>query len=175
MSQLCLACGLCCDGTIFDVVPVTEVESKTLSRLGLPILVRPNGLAIPQPCEALEGYHCTVYAYRPKPCRAFRCGLLDALTADEVSLGECLEHIATTRTLLRELSEALGALPPYEPTRPRVPGQAEPDPDEAAWTGPIPGARRALRSRFDARLDRAVTAVEKHLDTHFRGRSRFGA
>jgi hypothetical protein len=172
MSQLCLACGLCCDGTIFDVVPVTEVESRRLTRLGVPIFARTNGSVMPQPCVALEGYFCEIYDHRPGPCRAFRCGLLDAFDSGEVSREECLGLIAETRALLATLAEALGALAPYEKSRPRIDNAAEPDPDEFAFPSPLRGARRALRSRFDPDLDRAVSSLEKHLDTHFRGRTR---
>ena len=53
LEQLCLECGLCCDGTLFTHVALTDEEGK---RLGL------NGV-IRQPCPQLgEGCRCRVYA-----------------------------------------------------------------------------------------------------------------
>jgi len=173
VSTLCLACGLCCDGTIFDVVPLTPNERITVTRLGLPVIERAAGPAMVQPCEALDGLECQVYVARPGPCRAFRCALLDALAADEVDLSECLGQVREARRLLAVLTTAIGEVGELEPWRPPLPGLPDDgDADLASSTGPIQGARRLQKRRFDRAIDRALTAVEAHLDTHFRGRGR---
>lgn len=171
MSTLCLSCGLCCDGTIFDVVPLTERERVVVGRLGLPIIERASGPAMPQPCEALDGLVCQVYVSRPAPCRAFHCALYDAVGADELDLGEALGIIREAHGLLATLAAAIGEAPDHEPYRPPIAG-AEPDGEEGVAAGPIQGARRIQKRRFDPAIDRALFAVERHLDEHFRGRGR---
>lgn len=171
MSTLCLSCGLCCDGTIFDVVPLTERERVVVTRLGLPIIERASGPAMPQPCEALDGLACQVYASRPAPCRAFHCALYDAVGADEVDLSEALAVIREAHGRLAELARRIGDAPEREPYRPPIPG-AEPDEHEGLAAGPIQGARRLQKRRFDPAIDQALAAVERHLDLHFRGRAR---
>ena len=170
MSTLCLSCGLCCDGTIFDVVPLTERERVTVTRLGLPVIRHKSGPAMPLPCEALDGLACQVYMSRPAPCRAFHCALFDAVATNKVGLREALDLIAVARSLLGVLGKAIGDAPAGEKWRPPVAG--ENDEEEGDTAGPIQGARRLQRRRFDPVIDRALDAVERHLDLHFRGRVR---
>ena len=82
-EHLCLACGLCCDGTLFDNVQLgPRDDAKHLRALGLPVAVTRGRAAVTffrQPCAALcADRTCRVYADRPGQCRAFECGpLLD--------------------------------------------------------------------------------------------------
>ncbi len=87
--SLCRRCGLCCDGTLFAWVTVAAGEIEPLRSLGLPVVQRPDGSpALRQPCPALSGRDCTVYAARPGPCRQFRCQQLIALEEGEIDLSE---------------------------------------------------------------------------------------
>lgn len=90
LSTLCLHCGLCCDGTLFNHVPLRRTEVEALERLGLTVKERAeDGVPILlQPCAALKERCCTVYADRPKACRRYQCYLLTALAEGEVSLEE---------------------------------------------------------------------------------------
>lgn len=98
-SRLCLACGLCCDGTIFDVARVAEAELPALAAMGIKTGTRAFGAVLVQPCVALDGATCTVYALRPHTCRAYRCNLLVALAGGEVSFDECLAHVDEAKAL----------------------------------------------------------------------------
>jgi hypothetical protein len=89
LSALCLHCGLCCDGTLFNHVPLRRTEVDVLRRLGLPVGERADGVpTLPQPCAALKERCCTVYADRPEGCRRYQCYLFTALAEGEVSLEE---------------------------------------------------------------------------------------
>lgn len=103
--SLCLACGFCCDGTLFDRVPLVEAEVATLSRA---LHVTPGEHHARQPCPALEGLACRLYADRPLTCRRFRCLLLEAHEADEVSLAGAVEIVEATRGLRAKVAQALG-------------------------------------------------------------------
>ena len=97
--ELCLACGLCCDGTIFGEIVLTEEERRRL-----PLLSPPS-----QPCPALEAdKRCRVYLDRPGACARYECSLLGQHRAGEVSDEQALERIAGVRELVTELRELVG-------------------------------------------------------------------
>lgn len=103
LERLCLACGLCCDGTLFTHVALTDEESR---RLGFDGVLR-------QPCENLKAdCRCAVYAMRPKGCARFVCMLGRALEDKEVPFEEAVELVNEARRL-REHIDALipGELP----------------------------------------------------------------
>ena len=103
--SLCLACGFCCDGTLFDRVPLGEAEVAALQG---PLQVAPGQHHGRQPCPALEGTACRVYAGRPLTCRRFRCLLLEAHEAGEVSRAGAVEIVEATRALRQQVAALLG-------------------------------------------------------------------
>lgn len=102
--NLCLSCGFCCDGTLFDRVPLQAVE---LAQLGRSLNVSAGTAHARQPCAALEGTACRVYENRPLTCRRFRCLLLEAHEAGEVTLPAAISIVDETRAMRRLLAEAL--------------------------------------------------------------------
>lgn len=98
-SKLCLACGLCCAGALFGHVRLTPSEVPRISALGLSIYSPADYPALRQPCSALEGTTCRIYEERPMRCIAYRCHLLEAFEADEVSFDEAMGVV----TLAKEL------------------------------------------------------------------------
>ena len=118
-EQLCLHCGLCCDGTLFrDVELQPGDDADKLRALGLPLRSRrgqeADSLKFPQPCSALcPDLKCRVYADRPARCREFECALFKAVAVQKVELPAALKTIRQTRQqaekvrrLLRELGDA---------------------------------------------------------------------
>lgn len=103
--SLCLACGFCCDGTLFDRVPLLEAEVAALQGA---LKVVPGQHHGRQPCPALEGTACHVYGERPLTCRRFRCLLLEAHEADEVSLAGAVEIVEATRAMRQRVAALLG-------------------------------------------------------------------
>ncbi|MBK1877622.1 YkgJ family cysteine cluster protein [Pelagicoccus mobilis] len=116
-EQLCLACGMCCDGTLFDNVRFGPDESTDdLKALGMP--VKRSRAKVPvaffkQPCRALCGdLKCKVYQDRPQQCRSFECGVFKELAAGETSLESALRVVKKARRkadqarrLLRKMGE----------------------------------------------------------------------
>lgn len=89
LSALCRRCGLCCDGSLFSLVPLADDEPAAARRRGLPIALRDGAApALRQPCPALVARACTVYDERPAACRRYRCLLYAALADHEVSPAE---------------------------------------------------------------------------------------
>ncbi|MBL8920288.1 MAG: YkgJ family cysteine cluster protein [Myxococcaceae bacterium] len=140
--SLCLACGFCCDGTLFDRVPLVEDELPLLSSV---LQVAPGAHHARQPCPALEGRSCRVYAERPLTCRRFRCLLLEAHEADEVSLAGAVEVVASTRALRAKVAEALGV----------------PDAGTVVEAARAPGVSQAAAD--------AVARLDRQLAFHFLG------
>jgi Fe-S-cluster containining protein len=126
-EQLCLECGLCCNGVIFaDVHIQTRAEATRLRGLGMSLLRseststdRGKGCSskapradwkFAQPCSALRGCHCKIYPERPKYCRQFECILFKSVQAGRLEIPAALRIIRTARqkadtvrSLLRQL------------------------------------------------------------------------
>lgn len=116
-EQLCLECGLCCDGTLFDLVKLEQGDDAAkLKALGLPVKVSRGKEPIvrfPQPCAALcADRTCKVYADRPWQCRVFECGVFKDAKVGRVSVAaaqrqvrQAVRRANKARKLLRELGD----------------------------------------------------------------------
>lgn len=116
-EQLCLACGLCCDGALFDNVRlVAGDDAAKLRALGLPMAVSRAKVPVarfPQPCAALcTDRTCRLYADRPSQCRSFECGVFKDLQAGRIDFAAALRLVKKARRqvngmrrLLRELGD----------------------------------------------------------------------
>lgn len=109
LAALCQRCALCCDGTLFTTVPLAADEVASVRRRGLVVLADDAGAPsrLPQPCAALRDLRCTIYDERPDACRRYRCMLLAALEAGEVSLPEALDVVGEARARLAALAADL--------------------------------------------------------------------
>jgi uncharacterized protein len=97
VAQLCPQCALCCDGVLFkDVELQPGDDAKRLESLGLPVS-KTGTRKFPQPCAALEGCRCRVYADRPARCRQFECALLLSVQAGETGVDAALRFIRAAR------------------------------------------------------------------------------
>lgn len=117
-EQLCLACGLCCDGTLFGHVRLAPGDDpKRLKALGLPVTVSRAKTPVTfmrQPCSALcADRTCRVYADRPGQCRTFECGVFQGAQAGRIKFAAALRAVRQARRradkirrLLRELGDA---------------------------------------------------------------------
>jgi uncharacterized protein len=106
-SQLCLACGMCCDGTLFTFVAISSEEARTLKAAGVEVRDEAGRLKLPQRCGALDGCKCTVYDRRPFVCRRFDCLLARSLKDKELPLPEALGIVAEARARLDRLEGLL--------------------------------------------------------------------
>ena len=97
LSNLCLSCGLCCQGTLHDLVPLDDDELERAARLRLPLFESPLRLAFRLPCPRLEDRRCTVYAERPRTCATYTCAVLRAYGAGEIDEPTALSRIERLR------------------------------------------------------------------------------
>jgi uncharacterized protein len=116
-EQLCRACGLCCDGTLFDLVKLEAGDdAPKMKVLGLPVKVSRGKVPVarfPQPCAALcADRTCRLYADRPWQCRVFECGVFKEAKAGRITWASALREVKQARQraekarrLLRELGD----------------------------------------------------------------------
>ncbi len=103
--SLCLSCGFCCDGTLFEKVPLGPHEAAEVRAA---VGVAKQQASLLQPCAALNGTCCRVYTQRPLACRRYRCLLLEAHETGEVSLEGAQAVVELVRRARLALSTALG-------------------------------------------------------------------
>jgi len=157
LSTLCQRCGLCCDGSLFTLVPLQAGEVETARRNALHVVERADGShAMRQRCAALDGARCTAYADRPETCRKYHCMLFAAVSEGELSVAEAMSVVDEAHALIAKVDKALE---PPKPGAPMAVLQRARHADSAQNGGPLgTGARDAQ------------TRAEKFLDRHFRGR-----
>ena len=121
-KNLCLSCGLCCDGSIFADVKLLPFEnSGRLLSLGIPLQPQiARGRKAPdsvgtrwrftQPCAALEGCRCRVYASRPQYCRQFECNLLKKLISGDVDYARAERLVRSARRRIETIDKLLRLL-----------------------------------------------------------------
>lgn len=110
ISSLCRQCGLCCDGSLFaDVELASGEEASVMEAMGLDIEDADGdaGPLLLQPCAALKGRQCSIYAYRPDCCRSFECRLLQQVRRGTMSVRRARETIAETRKEIRRTGAIL--------------------------------------------------------------------
>ena len=99
ISSLCRQCGLCCDGSLFaDVELADGEEASVMEAMGLEIedADGDDGPLLLQPCAALKGKQCSIYAHRPDCCRSFECRLLQQVRRGAMSVRRARDTIAET-------------------------------------------------------------------------------
>lgn len=103
-TRLCAACGMCCDGTMFQIVRMQPGEVPAeLGKLGLKIRCRDGEYYMEQPCSALRENCCTVYEQRPVRCRLFNCQQLGRVESSESTEAEAMAMIIETRALVEKV------------------------------------------------------------------------
>ena len=100
-SDLCLACGLCCDGSIFSHV---ELDEEDRERLEIDEGCEPR---LSFPCKHLSGTRCTIYPKRPKVCASYRCKTLTAFELGMISHDDAHDVIREAARLRHEFEAAI--------------------------------------------------------------------
>jgi Fe-S-cluster containining protein len=114
-EDLCLACGLCCDGTLFDLVKLEAGDDiQKLRALGLPVTLSRGKAPVarfPQPCAALcADRTCRVYTDRPSQCRVFECGVFKDAKAGRITFAAALRLVKQARRRSEKIRRLLHEL-----------------------------------------------------------------
>jgi hypothetical protein len=177
-GELCLACGLCCNGVLFkDVELQAGDDGARLEALGLPVCDSGKTSKFSQPCAALcADNRCRLYAERPARCREFECALFKAVLAGDLALSAALRTVQTAqqragkvRRLLRQLGDTRDHLAlslRFKRTRQRLESRAL-NAAATATFGDLTLAVQALNLLLSARFypgPRPVRRDEAHRD-----------
>lgn len=106
-GALCLRCGLCCTGELFEDVRLDPAELPVAQRLRLPLVAEPSQLAFSAPCPQHADAACAAYDERPRACREFVCHTLAAYLAGELDRAAADERIDRLRRLVSRIRAAL--------------------------------------------------------------------
>lgn len=172
-AGLCLDCGLCCNGVLFDMVELQPGDlAKALTAKGLKIKKK---RWFRQPCAALcDGTLCALYLDRPVRCRAFECRTYKAVAASEVSTEQARRRIAEARRQVVEVEACLGQFDELQTGKPlaqRVAnvlarhreGEADKPEENQLPVDAKPGEIGRVLA-----LEREMARLSAFLDDHFR-------
>lgn len=158
-SALCTACGLCCDGLLFNRAVSTPAEETHLAAHGMEVVQTKGGPKFALPCHHLHGTRCGIYEQRFRTCRGFRCKLLVGVEGGDLGLDEALHTIGKAR----DMRAAAAAL---DPKAANFGGRLELFKALKDWSKTEDRETR----RDQGRLVLAMTVLEEFLDRHFRNR-----
>lgn len=107
--NICLSCGICCDGTLIGFVQLDREELAGVKEIMEIEEGYGNGFFL-QPCKNYcDG--CSIYAQRPKQCNNFKCGLLNSVEQQELDFNLALEIINEVKQLKVAIEKKLALLP----------------------------------------------------------------
>lgn len=131
-NELCLNCGLCCNGGIFADVALEPTESVSkYETLGLVFGGSSNRsehaaggppAKFLQPCRMFQKRACGIYSQRPAHCRKFDCMLLREVVSGEIDFLPALRIVrqaADAHDRLVQMLRALGERDESSPVRSR--------------------------------------------------------
>lgn len=95
-ANICVECGICCDGTMFSRLPPASENAAEAMAAGPTTAAAEAGPAQPCPAHHLA---CTVYRERPGACRHYQCALLKQHLAGLTSWEEAAEIVSRARAL----------------------------------------------------------------------------
>jgi uncharacterized protein len=104
ISNICVSCGMCCDGTLFNKGTIKgEEDRKTVEKLGMEIIEGNNLVSFKQPCICFDKV-CTIYGQtRPAVCSTFLCDPIKKYENGEQSLENAFKQINSALNLKKEI------------------------------------------------------------------------
>lgn len=107
-TNICLSCGICCDGTLIGFVQLSQEEAPEIRAI-MEIEQEKGQAFFLHPCKKFcDG--CTIYSKRPKQCASFECGLLKSVEKKELPFNSAVEMINEVKLKRVEIEEKLAAL-----------------------------------------------------------------
>ncbi len=160
VADLCIGCGMCCDGTIFDATELHhDDELAPLQQLQAVFTTDQHSTRLQQPCPAFGEGCCSIYDQRPGSCREYSCALLTAVAEGATSQDEATDVIAAATALRDQVRPAIARLN-LDLGPPRSPGLAE-----LAGIGPGARSRQALVApSFSSELASTLSRISARPD-----------
>lgn len=112
-GNICIECGLCCDGSMFKHAGIDKSDDLTfLKQMGIESVAIDDKLFFHLPCMGQEGKLCRLYrdARRFKVCKSFKCKLFKQYLSGEISYSAAMsviQEILIRRQSVKAFSEIL--------------------------------------------------------------------
>jgi len=112
-GNICMECGLCCDGSMFRHAKIDKSDDPTfLKQMGVESVEVRDKQFFQLPCTGQEGKRCRQYndARRFKVCKTFKCRLLKQYISGEISYHAAMaviREIMIRRQSVKAFSEIL--------------------------------------------------------------------
>jgi hypothetical protein len=157
VSQICVKCGFCCSGLLYDQARLEDGEVDFARAIGLDVGADPRTTTgqkkFALPCPHLCGTVCSIYQQsRPKICSHFFCELASKFDRGELSQAESLQKVEEAQRLMRRIEPML--MPGENWTMAR-----------ARWSS---NRNKTPRSPGEAKFQMLMTALNLFLDRNFR-------
>lgn len=160
VADLCIGCGMCCDGTMFDALELHhDDELAPLQQLHAVFTTDQHSTRLQQPCPAFSEGCCSIYDQRPGSCQQYSCALLTSVAEGTTSRDEATVVIAAATALRDQVRPAIARLNlDLSPTRSL-------GLDELAGVGPSARAQQALITpSFSNELDSTLSRISAQPD-----------
>lgn len=103
-QQLCVRCGLCCQGVWFTNISSNAEEVEPGKAAGFVPIVENGNHFFRQPCSFHVNGCCSAYGqWRPAACVTYKCGLLGKLEDGSIEFAQACEHVDEAKRLATEL------------------------------------------------------------------------
>lgn len=106
--NICLSCGICCDGTLIGFVQLDPEEVPVVKEFMDIEDEKGNGFFL-QPCNKFCDA-CTVYSKRPRQCASFECGLLKSVEQKELEFDSAVEMVKVVKQKKVAIEEKLAVI-----------------------------------------------------------------
>lgn len=103
-QDICVTCGLCCDGTLFHHAVLNKGEKGNLpQKMENAYFKNKNGEFFKLPCSYFNG-KCSIYDQKKAHvCSSFRCKLLKDFSKDKVKQEDALSIVQNAKKLREEI------------------------------------------------------------------------
>ena len=109
-QALCVQCGLCCTGVLFNKARLrnNEKDIRLAEKLTLKVIKMNERYAFSLPCHHYINHYCSVYhkMERPRVCRNFVCKLIFSFRSGDVNFAEAEKIIWAAKSKAGELADA---------------------------------------------------------------------
>ena len=107
-TNICLACGICCDGTLIGFVEVSAIELERLKGVKKVETKDGHGFFL-QPCDKYCN-GCTIYSQRPKHCDSFNCKLLKSVQEKKLHFDVAVKIVDDAKSKTHAIEKKIAAL-----------------------------------------------------------------
>ena len=91
---LCLKCGLCCDGTMFNNVRLVDEDFNFITSNNPEAVIEDEKRNFRQPCRYHVDNNCLIHAeWRPRTCTRYICNVLKRFKNNELTFVQANEII----------------------------------------------------------------------------------